>query len=262
MRLGIYQFAPTRTAKTQNLRKIAAKLRQHPEVELWILPELCTTGYLFGSVTEVAALAEPFPGGPSWEFLSNLSNELQVSVILGVLESFSKSIYNGAAVFERGKYLGIYRKIHLFQNEKKWFVPGDRSAPVFTINGVKVGVMICFDWIFPEVSRSLSLRGAQILAHPANLVLPYCQNAMTTRSIENRVFSATANRVGSESLPGQPPLTFTGQSQITSPKGDRLGTLSNQEESVLSVELEPTKALDKWITPVNHLFDDRRPELY
>jgi len=94
--------------------------------------------------------------------------------------------------------LGTYRKIHLFYKEKLYFAPGENPPKVFNVNGVNIGVMICFDWIFPETARTLSLQGAELIAHPANLVLPYCQNAMITRSIENRVFTATANRVGSE----------------------------------------------------------------
>jgi predicted amidohydrolase len=84
---------------------------------------------------------------------------------------------------------------------------------------VKVGMMICFDWIFPESARTLALKGAQIIAHPSNLVLSYCQQAMFTRAVENRVFTITANRTGTE-INGDKELYFTGKSVIVDTKGN------------------------------------------
>ena len=80
--------------------------------------------------------------------------------------------------------IDTYKKIHLFNRENLWFTPGDEAPKVYEIDGVKIGVMICFDWIFPETCRSLALQGMQVLAHPSNLVLPHCQSAMITRCIE------------------------------------------------------------------------------
>jgi len=121
--------------------------------------------------------------------------------------------------------------------------------------------MICFDWRFPEVARLLALRGAEVIAHPSNLVLPYCQDAMITRSIENRVFTVTANRTGSESVDGTT-LRFTGRSQIVSPKGERLAAMDETEEGVRIVTIDPTAARDKRATPRNDLFADRRTDLW
>ena len=111
------------------------------------------------------------------------------------------------------------------------------------------------------MARTLALSGAQIIAHPANLVLPYCQAAMLTRSLENRVFTATANRIGSEML-GAKRLTFTGKSQITSPRGELLGQLKADRPGILVRDIDPTEALDKSLTPLNDIFEDRRPEIY
>jgi len=66
---------------------------------------------------------------------------------------------------------------------------------------MRVGMMVCFDWAFPEVARALALKGADLIGHPANLVLTYCQQAMVTRCIENLVFAVTANRYGTEERP-------------------------------------------------------------
>jgi len=71
-----------------------------------------------------------------------------------VLEKSRHGLFNSAAIFDQGDFLGIYLKIHLFSEEKKWFLPGTVSPPIFKINSIKVGVMICFDWIFPEIAQS------------------------------------------------------------------------------------------------------------
>jgi predicted amidohydrolase len=122
-------------------------------------------------------------------------------------------------------------------------------------------MMICFDWFFPECARSLALRGADIIAHPANLVLPWCQRAMFARSVENHVFTVTANRIGTETRAGRS-LTFTGGSQILSPNGEQLvaAPVTGEHAGVTQVDL--TMARDKTTAGRNDLFGDRKPELY
>lgn len=262
MKIGVYQFQPVWGKKESNIERIASTLSEYSKVDIWVLPELCTTGYQFISLEQIESLAEPFPEGKSANALSNLSRKIQSAIVIGVMERKGEKFYNSAAVFDKGKFIGIYRKIHLFYKEKKWFSPGTEPPPVLDINGIRVGVMICFDWIFPEMVRTLALEGAQIIAHPSNLVLPYCQDAMVTRSIENRVFTVTANRIGKESIDKDEPLTFTGKSQITSPNGKRLGILSESKEGVLIIDINPNESLDKSVTPMNDIFNDRRPELY
>ena len=262
MKVGLYQFAPQWGDKSANLAKISDAIRRHPAVDLWILPELCTSGYQFRAVEELNRLAEPFPGGLTSEAIAALSAELHNSIILGVIEKSGADLYNSAVIFSKGRLYGTYRKIHLFLHEKKWFRPGNRPFRVYSIDGVRIGVMICFDWIFPEASRSLAMQGAQLIAHPANLVLPYCQAAMVTRSIENRVFTATANRIGSEAICPEAPLHFTGGSQITDPLGQRVGQLGQDAEAVLIAEIDPQQADEKMITSANDIFADRRSDLY
>jgi len=122
-------------------------------------------------------------------------------------------------------------------------------------------MMICFDWIFPEADRTLALAGAQILAHPANLVLPYCQDAMITRSLENRIFTITANRTGSEKL-GKKGLCFTGRSQMTSPTGEILFRGPVKKATVNVMDIHPEESLEKTISDQNNLFEDRRISYY
>ena len=140
------------------------------------------------------------------------------------------------------------------------FAPGYSGFSVYEHGGVKYGLMICFDWIFPEAARTLALKGAQIILHPANLVLPYCPDAMVTRAVENRVFIITTNRIGDEERNGQV-NRFIGKSQIVSPQAEILARADN-EECVQVVEIEPSRALNKDVTPYNNVFSDRRPDLY
>ena len=104
--------------------------------------------------------------------------------------------------------------------------------------------------------------GADIICHPANLVLPNCQKAMGTHSLENGVFSATANRIGIEARGGKDALTFTGGSQILDNKGEVLARLGNDMTGISVKEIDVGKARDKAITPHNDRFKDRRPQLY
>ncbi|MFA4839059.1 MAG: nitrilase-related carbon-nitrogen hydrolase [Candidatus Neomarinimicrobiota bacterium] len=261
MKIGICQFAPVFGEVDQNLDLIERMISSESGVDFWILPELCTTGYLFASAEEALSLAEEFPAGRTAHRIADLSADSDTAIVLGVAEKLRDAVYNSAVVFNKGGFIGVYRKIHLFFDEKRWFTPGFEPPKIFSIGDVKVGVMICFDWIFPETARTLALGGAQIIAHPANLVLPFCQDAMVTRSLENGIFAVTANRFGTERRPHKT-LTFTGKSQIVDPIGRRLVSLPSDSEKIAIVEIDPSEALDKNFNPMNHLFNDRKPELY
>jgi len=122
--------------------------------------------------------------------------------------------------------------------------------------------MICYDWYYPEVARTLMLRGAEIVCHPSNLILPYCPDAMVTRSLENRIFSITANRIGQEARGGKLPLTFIGKSSVISPKGMVLARASADQAECVVVEIDPGEARDKSLNPYNDMLKDRRPRSY
>lgn len=261
MRLGIYQFAPVWGDRPANLSKIEAAIGSTP-ADLWILPELCTTGYLFINAAEAQDYAEEFPGGATHRRLCELSHAYSTGIVAGVIEQADGRIYNSAVVYQNGHWLCSYRKVHLFNTERDCFQRGTQPAPVLDLGGMRLGVMICFDWVFPEMARSLALRGAQIIAHPANLVLPYCQAAMVTRSLENRVFIATSNRIGSEERGRGRQISFTGASQIIAPSGDILCRLSTDQEATIVVEVDPTVADNKSFGPSNNLFEDRYPAAY
>ena len=239
----------------------AVRLLTSTEAELFVLPELFNTGYFFESKEQVFHKAEAIPGGHTCQRLLEVSKERKCIIVGGLAERDGEAVYNSAVLVEPNGRIAVYRKIHLFSEEKLWFDPGDKPFQVVDVAGVKIGMMICFDWIFPESMRSLALLGADIVCHPANLVLPYCQNAMVTRCLENRIFAVTANRIGFGER-NNTRLSFTGKSQITGPRGDILLRASEDEEEVGVIDIDPGLARDKNITDYNHLLNDRRPQYY
>jgi predicted amidohydrolase len=182
-------------------------------------------------------------------------------IVTGFAERAERGIYNSAAAVDGSGVLLIYRKAHLFLDEKDLFLPGNTAFQPLNYRGVHIGVLICFDWAFPEAARTLALRGAHILVHPSNLVLQYAQKAMITRSIENGVFSITANRWGIETL-GEKTLSFSGASQVVDDKGRVLADAPSGADSVRVCTIDPQQAENKYITSRNHLFADRRTDLF
>jgi predicted amidohydrolase len=246
-------------AVRENVRKAAAMLDRISDATI-VLPELFNTGYLFRNEEELSALAEAVPGGYTVAEMLKLATRRRLNLVFGVAQRQRGKFYNAAVfVSPKGK-VEVYQKAHLFDREKLFFARGS-SLKVVSTGEAKLGILICFDWVFPEVSRALALEGAHILCHPSNLVLPYAQDAMKTRCIENRVFAITANRIGSERR-GSAALTFTGGSQIVGPSGEVLASASDRSESLRVVDVDVAAADDKNFTANNHLFKDRVPRLY
>lgn len=225
-------------------------------VEILVLPELANSGYVFESADEARACAERIPDGPVCRLLADWSRGGRLAAS-GLCEESGGRLYNAAPIFIDGSLAAVYRKAHLFLNEPDFFTPGEQEPPVVAFHGSRVGLMICFDWIFPEMARVLALQGAQLILHPSNLVLPYAQQAMLIRSMENRVFTATANRCGIERG-----TAFSGRSQVTAPDGRLLAQAESDFSGVLSAEVDLAKADDKYITARNHVLHDRKVGLY
>jgi len=269
MRVGVFQFAPCRGNVRANLVHLARRLAGVSS-DLIVLPELCTTGYLFASRSELARLSEPVPTGPTCEAMAKLSRDTNAVLVWGMPmlsdrgrrgRPAEQRIFNSAVMVTPKGECHVYHKAHLFVDEKDLFEPGDSPFPVFDIGQVRVGMLVCFDHFFPEAARTLALRGAQIICHPSNLVLEYAHTNSVTRAVENRVFWILANRTGSETL-GEKTLTFNGRSQIVAPDGKLLVRANPDSEELLIAEIDPAEALNKKVTPRNDLFLDRRSDLY
>ncbi len=259
--VGFVQFSPVRGSVARNIEQLAALLRD-VRADLLVLPELANTGYLYAAPADIAPYAESAHGsGPFLAALRRFAEELGGMIVAGFAERTPAGLYNAAAAVTAAGVVQVYRKTHLFWDEKTLFLPGDTGFHLCEHRGVRIGMMVCFDWYFPESARTLALQGAQVLAHPSNLVLPHCQTAMVTRCLENRVYAVTTNRYGVEEL-GDRVLTFTGASQVMSPLGERLLQAPVEGDCVRLVEIDPARADDKHVTLRNDLFTDRRPGLY
>lgn len=260
VRIGFVQMRVSFGKVEKNIErgmKIALSLK---EPDLIVFPELFNTGYAFLDRREVLKLSEDL-NGKTVKAILDLSREVGSCVVAGIAEREEERVFNSAVIALDGEILGIYRKIHLFFKEKEWFNEGDLGFRVFKTPKFKLGVMICFDWIFPEAARTLALKGAEIIAHPSNLVLPYAQNAMLTRSIENRVYTITANRIGAEKRGGLE-FRFTGGSQITAPDMRLIHRASENSEEGYCAEIDVSKARDKKVTPLNDVIGDRKTQFY
>lgn len=257
---GFFQFSPERGRPDRNAARLEEALRS-TKADLLVCPELATTGYLYLDREALRAVAEPVPSGPTVTRLADAARQTGRAIVFGIAERSGDKIYNSAVAIQPEGPVVCYRKAHLFGTEKDVFDRAGASPRHARVAGADIGLMVCFDWRFPEMARLLALEGADVIAHPANLVMPYCQDAMVTRSLENRVFSITASRTGREQEGGVS-LAFAGRSQIVSPQGERLAAAGPHEECVLTAEIDPRDARDKAISARNDLFADRRSDLY
>ncbi len=265
MRVGYLQFKPEFGKLEKNISNIK-NLILDKEFDLLVLPELVNSGYLFSNKEELEELSEDIYSGKFCNSLKEICSEKNCFIVSGICERDGDKFYNSSVVVYPDKKIFVYRKIHLYDNEKKWFTPGNLDLEVYEIKSkdfgtVKIGMMICFDWIFPEIARTLALKGAQIICHPSNLVMQYCQTAMFARALENHVFTITANRIGKDIKPDNE-ISFTGESVIVNPEGEYLHTGSRDKEECVIVNINPDDALDKNINSNNNLFKDRRKEFY
>ena len=261
MNIGTVQSSPLFGEVEGNLAGCFDLMSPH-SADLWVLPELFATGYQFLDASETKEFAEPIPSGKTTQALIAYAAENECFIVAGLPELDSDKIYNAAILVGPDGFLSRYRKIHLFYKEKLNFSPGDLPFGVVDIGIARIGMMICFDHLFPESARSLALQGADVIAHPANLVLPdLAQRTMSIRALENGVFTVTANRVGTEAR-GDESLTYTGQSQVVAPNGKALVQLSQDQVEAAVVEIDIAEARDKAITKHNDKLADRRPDLY
>ncbi len=261
LKIGFYQFNPIFGKKEENLQKVISALENTGDA-LIVLPELFATGYQFVSGQEVEALSERVPEGPTTKALIEVAKKRSLYIVGGLAEKADTGVYNSAVLVGPEGFIGLYRKTHLFFEEKLYFRPGDTGFRVFEIESVRVGIMICFDWFFPEGMRTLALKGAHVVCHPANLVLPYCPNAMPVRCLENRLFAVTANRTGKEERAPGKALRYIGLSEVVSPAGEVLFRAGQDQEVLFTTEVNLKEAEDKSLNPYNDLFKDRRPEFY
>jgi predicted amidohydrolase len=265
MRVAVAQIDPKLAEKERNLDVCLARLGEAVAqgAELLVLPECAIPGYMFESADEALPYAEEIPG-PSTEALEEACRRTGAHAVCGLLERDGDRLHNAAVLVGPDGLVGSYRKTHLpFLGVDRFVTPGD-DLPVWDTPLGRIGVEICYDLRFPEVTRTLALKGADIVCHPTNFpVAARVQTELITvaRAAENRIFLLTANRCGQERW-----AEFCGRSQIVDPLGVRLAETGVEGEALLVADVDIEKARDKdYVIPGEYelyLFGHRRPELY
>ena len=265
MRVAVAQIDPKLAEKERNLDACLARLDEavSQRAQLLVLPECAIPGYMYESADEALPYAEEIPG-PSTEALEEACRRTGAHVVCGLLERDGDRLHNAAVLVGPDGLVGSYRKTHLpFLGVDRFVTPGD-DLPVWDTPLGRIGVEICYDLRFPEVTRTLALKGADIVCHPTNFpVAARVQTELITvaRAAENRIFLLTANRCGQERW-----AEFCGRSQIVDPLGVRLAETGVAGEALLVADVDIEKARDKdYVIPGEYelyLFGHRRPELY
>lgn len=225
---GYFQFPVAFKRPEFNCQTIADGLKD-ADFDLLVLPEMCTTGYLFDSKKELLPFADCAQTGAFAGFLQDLSAQKQATLVAGMVERDGENLYNTAIVVSRGKWLGKQRKCHITDLEKKLFEEGDRWQ-CFDDGKIRFGVLICFDLWLPEAARLLALDGAKLYCCPVNYGGPWTGDIMRVRAMENGLPLVSCNRTGVESGL-QMDARFCGESQIIDAAGNKL-VQSRQETSL------------------------------
>jgi predicted amidohydrolase len=265
--LALVQTDCTLADTAGNLAMLLRKLNAAADAgaELIVFPECVLGGYGFATRADALASAEPIPG-PATDAVARACAARGVWCVFGTLEREAAALYNSAAVVGPHGLVGCYRKTHLpCVGADKFTDPGRGPIGVFDLDGLKVGVGVCFDGGFPEFPRVLALLGADLILLPTN----WAERAMTTarvvppaRALENAVYFAACNRVGTESG-----FRYIGRSSIHDPSGAPLAVVDHDREDVLFARIDPAAARQKRVvnTPGEYEVDRvnwRRPELY
>lgn len=226
---------------------------------LCVLPELWSTSFL-GQVDEATIRAAE----AAEQELRELSATHDLVLVGSAIEVAENRVFNTATVYERGKAVGSYRKIHLFSPnlEHRLHGSGDRPRIVDTSLG-RLGLLICYDLRFPELSRYYFQMGAEILVVPGQWPEARSQHWRTllrARAIENEMFVVGCNRTGQEpSQKNGEPMTFLGDGRIVDPTGEILASGSGEAGAVVaSIELRKIRTMRR-ILPVHR---DQRPSVY
>jgi 5-aminopentanamidase len=268
VRIACCQFAPDVESPAASAALARSSLADAVAggAEIVLLPELCTSGYVFRSVDEVRAAATPADG----ELLAGWAEEAARggAVVVGGFCELSEDgrVFNSSALVDGDGVLAVYRKVHLWNEERYWFTPGESPAPVVSTRHGSIGLAVCYDLEFPELTRGLALHGAQLIALPTNWPRdhappdgrPVLHSLAAMTAYLNKVFVAVCDRSGIERG-----LEFEGGSLIAGPDGAfRAGPVADRGASTLYADCELGDAADKRTSEHNDAFGDRRPAHY
>jgi len=259
-------------ANRQEMRRLVEAAAERGS-DFVVLPELANSGYVFESRSEARSLAEPIPEGETAQQWIDLAATHDLYIVGGYTERDGIDLYNSAILIGPDGYIGTHRKLHLWNEEKLWFEPGD-EIQVFNTEIGRIGMQICYDQWFPELSRIQAAKGADLIAEPTNWV-PINQYERTdlaenelaranclavSNAHVNTVWFACADRIGVER--DQP---FLGRSLIVEPTGTIVAGPASQsnEELLIAEECDIMDArTEKVWNELNVIPRDRRTDVY
>ncbi|MBO0653538.1 carbon-nitrogen hydrolase family protein [Streptomyces triculaminicus] len=259
LRIALYQGpsgVPTSTADSLTALADAARRAAAAGARLLLTNELYLTGYALGSA--VRDLAEP-ADGPAARAVAAIAAEHGLAVGFGYPERDGEAVFNSLQIVgPDGGLLANYRKAHLFGDyETTFFTPGDQAVVQADLDGVRLGLLICYDVEFPEAVRAHALAGTELLLVPTALMRPYeivPQTIVPARAWESQLYIAYANRCGDEG-----DFAFAGLSCLAAPDGT-VRARAGAGEDLIVADVDP--GLLKASRAENTYLSDRRPELY
>jgi predicted amidohydrolase len=242
------QLAPAPRDPDANAARVARALRERPEADIAVFPELFLGGYTLRRLGELAIAADAAP----LTAIADAAAAVRTAVVVGFAERLPDGGFaNSAACFDAGGALaGVYRKTHLFGAEAEAFTAGDEQLLV-PLAGALVAPLICFDIEFPEPARAVARAGAELLVTPSANMAPYWADhelASRARALDNRLAHLYANRVGSES--GH---RFVGGSRAVGPDGAVLIEGSEEHEELLVVAVGQPESPDHAVDYLRHV---------
>jgi len=261
------QMRPRILRKKENLERSIGMIEEAAmnDASLIVFPECALTGYCYSSLEEARPEAEPISGS-SIERIGDVCKELAVHVIIGFLEADESNVYNSVVFLGAHGPVGRYRKVHLpYLGVDRFVSQGDEAFSVFDTEVGRIGMNICYDSSFPESSRVLALKGAELIVLSTNWpsgVEYYPKYVVHARAIENRVNYAAINRVGVERG-----FRFCGLSKVVDCSGNCLAEASRSKEEIIYASVDLKKARDKVSIKIPGEWEtdrigDRRPEFY
>lgn len=265
IKIAAAQIDPKIKRNEENLETILNATREAAlnRAALVVFPECSLAGIVYSSRQEAMPFAETIPGS-STNKITTLCQELKVYVIFGLLEKENSKLFNAAVFIGPQGLIAKYRKNHLpYLGIDRFDDIGDQPFKVYQTPIGNIGLFICYDIVFPECSRVMTLMGADILAHPTNFPGDKVTNyVINTRALENKVHVVSTNRVGTERG-----YTFSGLSKIIAASGDTIALASPDKEEIIYGEISLEQARQKHIVFVPGEWEvdrikDRRPELY
>ena len=234
--------------------------------DLIVFPECMLSGYCFRSLEEAMVSAQSIPG-PATDAIADWCRANDKFVAFGMLHrTVEGHVYNCCPIVGPRGVVGIYHKIHLpFLGIDRFVSPGTEAYQVYDLDGLRVGVHICYDGAFPESARVMALQGADLLILPTNWppgAATFAKYLPNARALENNVYYMSVNRIGTERG-----FRFIGCSRLCDVDGSSISECDETSCDIVIGEINPETARTKRLVrvPGEHIIDrlaDRRPEFY